>query len=42
LILPWAWDARLPILMTAIALASVGSHMPRRFRYFSVWKPKVR
>ena len=40
LTVPWAGDARLPILMTVIALASVGSHMPRRFRYFSPLKTK--
>ncbi len=39
---PWVSDARVPMLMTAIALASVGSHMPARFRYASFWKPKQR
>jgi hypothetical protein len=33
---PLAWDYRLPILLTVIVLASVGSHMPARFRYYSV------
>ncbi len=33
---PLAWDFRLPILLTAIVVASVGSHMPARYRYFSV------
>ena len=37
---PWAWDARVPILVMAITVASVGSHMPARFRYFSLSKPK--
>ncbi|HJN46387.1 MAG: hypothetical protein CL477_18985 [Acidobacteria bacterium] len=37
---PWASDARLPILVTAITVASVGSHMPARFRYFPFSKPK--
>ena len=37
---PWAWDARVPFVMAAITLASVGSHMPARFRYFSLSKPK--
>ena len=39
--LPWAWDARLPILVAAITVASVGSHMPARFRYSSLSKPKA-
>ena len=37
---PWAWDARVPILVMAITVASVGSHMPARFRYFLLSKPK--
>ncbi len=36
-----AWDARLPILMVVIVLASVGSHMPARFRYYSVTERRV-
>ena len=30
----WGW--RLAVLLTAVALGSVGSHMPARFRYYSV------
>jgi hypothetical protein len=33
---PAAWDYRLPILLAVIVLGSVGSHMPARYRYFSV------
>jgi hypothetical protein len=33
---PWFWQYRLPILLAVVALASVGSHMPARFRYYSV------
>jgi hypothetical protein len=33
---PFAWDYRLPILLTVVVVASVGSHMPGRFRYYSV------
>jgi len=33
---PFAWDYRLPILLVVVVLASVGSHMPARFRYYSV------
>ena len=35
-IVPLAWDYRLPILLAVVVLASVGSHMPGRFRYYSL------
>ncbi len=40
-LIPFAWAQRLPILMVVIALASVGSHMPARFRYYSVVDRRV-
>jgi hypothetical protein len=36
LVIPFAWRVRVPILLVVIALASVGSHMPARFRYYSI------
>jgi len=33
---PWFWEYRLPILLAVLGLASAGSHMPARFRYYSV------
>lgn len=33
---PLAWDYRLPILLAVIVVASVGSHMPARYRHYSV------
>jgi hypothetical protein len=33
---PWFWDYRFPILLAIVVIASVGSHMPARFRYYSV------
>ncbi len=33
---PLAWDYRLPILLAVSVIASVGSHMPRRYRHYSV------
>ncbi len=33
---PLAWDFRLPILLVVIVVASVSSHMPGRFRYYSL------
>lgn len=35
-LIPWLWDCRVAILAVVIVLASVGSHMPARFRYYSV------
>ena len=40
-VVPWFWDYRLPILLVVLALASVGSHMPARFRYYSFVYGKV-
>ncbi len=38
---PWLWDYRVPILMVVVILAGVGSHMPARFRYYSIVYRKV-
>ncbi|MFC1791675.1 hypothetical protein ACFL0I_04325 [Gemmatimonadota bacterium] len=38
---PLAWDYRLPILLAAVVVASVGSHMPGRYRYYSVLRRRV-
>lgn len=35
-LIPWLWDYRVAILAAVVALASVGSHMPAKFRYYSV------
>lgn len=34
-LIPWFWDARVPILVLVIILGSVGSHMPRRYRHYA-------
>ena len=34
-LIPWCWDYRVTILVAVIVIASVGSHMPARFRYYS-------
>jgi hypothetical protein len=36
-----AWDHRLPILLTVVVLGSVGSHMPKRFRHYSLLRRRV-
>jgi hypothetical protein len=38
---PFFWDYRLPILLLVVVIASVGSHMPARFRYYSVLRREV-
>ncbi len=35
-IMPYLWDYRVAILSVIIVIASVGSHMPARFRYHSL------
>ena len=35
------WEYRLPIMIMVVVIASVGSHMPARFRYYSVVYRKV-
>ena len=37
----WLWDARVPILITVVVIGSVGSHMPRKFRYYSLIERRV-
>ncbi len=39
--IPFLWDWRLGILLAVVVLASVGSHMPARFRYYSLLHRKV-
>lgn len=38
-LLAWSW--RLPILLTVVVLGSVGSHMPRRYRHYSLLYRRV-
>ena len=38
---PFFWSYRVPILIGVAIIASVGSHMPRRFRYYSLWHKRV-
>jgi len=32
-----AWDARVPILYTVVAIAGIGSHMPGKYRHYSLY-----
>ncbi len=40
-LIPWLWGYRVTILIAVIVIASVGSHMPARFRYFSLIHGRV-
>ena len=35
-VIPFAWDSRVPLLFAVVAIAGVGSHMPGRFRHYSL------
>ncbi len=37
----WLWNARVPILLAVVVIGSVGSHMPRRFRHYSLIHRRV-
>lgn len=39
--IPWMWEARVPILLSVVAIGSFGSHMPRRFRHYSFIERRV-
>ena len=41
LLVPVFWEARLPLLLVVVALASVGSHMPARFRNYSFLRRRI-
>lgn len=41
LLVPFFWEARVPILFAVVALSSVGAHMPARFRHYSVLHRRV-
>ena len=40
-VIPFAWNIRVPILLAVVALGSVGSHMPARFRHYSLLYRRV-
>ncbi len=41
LAVPVFWEARVPLLLLVVALASVGAHMPARFRHYSILERRV-
>ena len=39
--IPFAWSARVPILFAVVARAGVGSHMPGKYRHYSLRHGRV-
>lgn len=39
--IPFAWSARVPILFAVMAVAGVGSHMPGKYRHYSILYRRV-
>jgi hypothetical protein len=35
-VIPFAWSARAPILFVVVAVAGIGSHMPGKYRHYSI------
>jgi len=40
-LVPFLWEHRVPLLLAALVLASVGAHAPRRVRHYSLWYRRV-
>lgn len=40
-LVPWFWQQRLVLLLGVVVIGSVGSHMPARFRYYSILYKRV-
>jgi len=38
---PLVWEYRLPLLLAVVVMGSVASHMPRRFRHYSLLHRRV-
>jgi hypothetical protein len=41
LLIPLFWDARVALLLLILGIASVGSHMPARYRHYSLLHRRV-
>ena len=41
LTIPYMWESRLTLLMLVVVVASVGSHMPARYRHYSLLHGRV-
>jgi len=41
LLIPFLWEARVLLLLLVVAIASIGSHMPARYRHYSILHQQV-
>jgi len=41
LLIPFFWEARVVLLVLVVGIASVGSHMPARYRHYSLLERRV-
>lgn len=41
LAVPYAWNYRLPLLLLVVVIASVCSHMPGRYRHYSILQGRI-
>jgi len=41
LLVPFFWEARLPLLLAVTVIASIGAHMPSRYRHYSLLDRRV-
>ncbi len=39
--IPWFWQERVAILAAILIMASIGSHMPKRYRHYSLIERRV-
>ena len=40
-LIPFVWSARVPLLFAVVAVAGIGSHMPGRYRHYSLRHRRV-
>lgn len=41
LLVPLFWEARVPLLFFVVVVASVGAHMPARYRHYSLMRRRI-
>lgn len=39
--IPFFWNRRVPILLAVVAIAAIGSHLPARYRHYSLLQGRV-
>lgn len=41
LAIPWFWEPRVPLLLLVLAIGSVSSHLPARYRHYALWRRRA-